>query len=74
MFGGIKVFLPLFAQVDQPLIPIGSEAVSYQSDTDFMYHIFSCLQEMLRDSDTNQHEFWRFFAIFFVLIFQKLVA
>ena len=78
--GGIKVFLPLFAQVDQPLIFLKEEGVEVGEegeeggagggngpDTEFMYRVFSCLQEMLRGSDTNQHEIWRFF--FFLSFF-----
>jgi hypothetical protein len=58
--GGIKIFLPLFAQVDQPLVPSEpSDAVSYESDPQFLYQVISCLNEMLRASDTNQHEFWK---------------
>ena len=59
--GGIKVFLPLFAHVDQPKLSMGGESDSRnKSDPDFMYQIFACLQEMLLSSETNQREFWRF--------------
>jgi hypothetical protein len=58
--GGIKALLPLFAQLNQPPIPISTEEpIDYSIDPKLLVQITALLGDMLNDSPTNEHEMLR---------------
>lgn len=58
--GGIKVLLPLFAQLDQPLAPNNpGEEIDYTTDTQYILQALALLGDMLGKSETNEREMER---------------
>ena len=58
--GGIKVLLPLFAQLDQPLVPSSpDEPIDYSVNKHLLLQSLGLLGDMLTKSETNQMEMLR---------------
>ena len=58
--GGIKVLFPLFAQLNQPLVPRSNDdAIDYSVDSKLLLQVLALLGDMLNKSDTNQEEMLR---------------
>ena len=58
--GGIQVLLPLFVQLQQPVVPESTgHAVDYSVDTKLLAQIFALLGDMMNKSVTNQKEMLR---------------
>ena len=58
--GGIKVILPIFAQLDQPELPKTPDTpIDYSVDRRLLLQSLALLGDMLHKSETNQHEMLR---------------
>ena len=55
--GGASAFLPIFAQVDQPLMPKPGEEISYKHDPVFLPFLIQVLTSYLKDFPSNQEDF-----------------
>ncbi|OHT05863.1 Beige/BEACH domain containing protein [Tritrichomonas foetus] len=55
--GGASAFLPIFAQIDQPLMPKPGEEISYEFDPTFLPFLIQVLIAYLRNSPSNQEDF-----------------
>eukprot|EP01134_Creolimax_fragrantissima_P002008 CFRG2008T1 len=54
--GGVQIFIPLFAQLDQPIRPKQDKSVQYHVDTNLSNEIFCLLSDMLVTSHMHQHQ------------------
>ena len=55
--GGISVLLPLFAQIDQPVLPKEGESPDYTFDPTYLPFLLQILSVVLADNIKNQIEF-----------------
>ena len=55
--GGAAAILPIFAQIDQPLMPKPGEEISYKHDPIFLPFLIQVLTSYLKDSPSNQEDF-----------------
>lgn len=55
--GGTKVLLPLFEQLDQPVIPENGKHVDYSIEPIYLPLLLEILSNVLRDSYQNQKDF-----------------
>lgn len=56
--GGIQAILPLFEQLDMPVLPSDGEKVKYEFDSDFLPYLLQILSSMLLQSPNAQQEFY----------------
>ena len=56
--GGIQAILPLFEQLDMPILPDEGKEVDYKIDPDMIMYLLQLLQSMLSKSIDNQEEFY----------------
>jgi hypothetical protein len=55
--GGASAIFPVFAQLDQPMMPAEGSPISYQCDPLFLPSLIEVLVAFLRESTANQEEF-----------------
>jgi len=56
--GGISVLLPLFAQLDQPILPKDDESVMYSIDEEFLPSLIRIIHVLLENSQVSQENFY----------------
>ena len=55
--GGIQVLFPIFAQLDQPIVPLSkNDKINYDNDPDILIQALALLSDMLFMSSTNQQD------------------
>lgn len=55
--GGIEAIIPLFEQLDMPVLPRGGETVNYEFESAFLPFLLEILRSLLLQSMKNQKEF-----------------
>ncbi|OHT04461.1 Beige/BEACH domain containing protein [Tritrichomonas foetus] len=56
--GGVQAILPIFEQLDMPILPDEGQSVSYIFDPTFLPFLLQILYSMLQQSRENQEEFY----------------